>query len=204
MGQRYIKIVKAAGHTVISLDIEDYLEDIQPTAYSRGVTSWLKKCSKVIIATPTDTHIEICRLCEEYNVKYLCEKPISFNPEELKGLTGSMVCNWAYVIPNTVLKPRENNVYYNYHKTGPHGKIWDCIQLLHLSSKINKRDISRFIKNDAPNFTAIINNHIITLDMIEDSYTRMIQDWLNDSPNIWTIQSTINTHKTISKQTQII
>lgn len=132
MGRRYEAIVKHLGHEVIGKDLEDQV----------GV----QRFDKVIVATPTENHLEHCEELAEYNIPFLCEKPVSKDPKEidkLMGKQGYMVNNWAFVFPGIRLLPGNNNIEYDFYNTGKDGVEWDCIQTIYLANKISIKTDSR-------------------------------------------------------------
>jgi len=71
MGRRYGAILKYLGHEVVGIDIGNKIP---------------KNLDLAIVATPTDTHFEICKALSKKHYTYLCEKPISKNPKEIETL----------------------------------------------------------------------------------------------------------------------
>lgn len=51
-----------------------------------STTELFNNCDAIIIATPPETHYELCKLCLENNKHVLCEKPLCFKKEEAEEL----------------------------------------------------------------------------------------------------------------------
>lgn len=158
----------------------------------------------VMICTPTDTHLDwIKRLrgLRNARVKYvMCEKPICMSSKELEKLDLGdihlcVVNNWAHVFRDMVLLPNSCVVDYQNWFTGPHGGVWDCIQL-HYLDKRGKADIS-----EGPVFRCRINSLPVTLGDIDESYIRMIHAW-RDNPDCWINTDLWNIHDIVA-QTKI-
>lgn len=182
MGGRYADMCRAMGHTVIGTDVHD--DYPLKEAYDRA-----------IVACITGMHMHYCRLLEARGQPYLCEKPVTMASDEiqeLERLSGHMVCNWAFVHAGAPKRPGRNLVYYRNSYTGPHGLRWDCIQLYHLARN-NRPNLGT-----GENFVASINRLPVYRNNITLSYKRMFKEWLNDSPYVWTIASTHDTHQLLN------
>jgi hypothetical protein len=181
MGRRYSRILTRLGvKNVRKFDIE-----YEQTLDTQGV-------DRVIIATPTQTHYRFVKFFGDKGLPMLCEKPMvtsSLEAEALrKGLQNvdfRVVCNWAYVF-NQKLLPASNKVYYANETSGKDGLVWDCIQLLYLCS-----DFDITMKTGVP-WDIKINGKEVTPEMIEDSYFRMIADWLKHPEHLWGIDDAVN------------
>lgn len=126
---------------------------------------------KAIVAVPTDMHYKYCKALLEMGIPFLCEKPLSKDPEECEDLLrrdkewiGHVVCNYQYVFKGT--KP----VSYNYYKTGKDGLYWDCAQLIYLNKGV-------VIETKSPCLEVVSLNKVISYEEIERSYVSMVSDW---------------------------
>lgn len=195
MGRRYVAILKRFGHEVIERDIVDkthpYLN--------------YKEIDKAIVATPTGTHFDICRYLAINKVDYLCEKPVSKDPGEIKelinlnkkfGVDGRWVCNWAFTSHATRFEiGKSSYISYNYYNTGKDGLKWDCIQLAYLD--VNYPTIF----TDSPIFKAEISGYDITLRDIERSYIAMIGTWFQHPKFLWDMEDALKATNKVLKWT---
>jgi hypothetical protein len=179
MGRRYTDIARSLDADVTGIDIGEPIGHIHPDV--------------AIIATPTDTHYQLCLDMQRRGIPYLCEKPVCMQSVgKLEALTGYMVNNWAHVFYDRYLEPKQHEVTYDYFNTGPHGKLWDCIQLYHIARGIPT------IRTNAREFTASIDERPVSLGDIQESYRRMLQSFLKKQESrLWTIRSTVPTHRMI-------
>jgi len=172
-GKRYCRILGEMGHDVIKYDIGDM-------AHS------LPSYDKVIIATPTKTHREYFYLLpptERDNI--LVEKPAAATIDDLNNFDSKMVCNWAFVFPDRVLKLGKHHVYYCSKYHGKEGYWFDTCQLHILSNGRGE------IHEGSLSMDAAIDGEIVTLPMIEASYVRMIDAWLYRPDEILNVQDLI-------------
>jgi hypothetical protein len=180
MGLRYRQVLRRLGQKFKQADIE-----WQKTLDTKDV-------DRVIIATPTDTHYALCKFFAAKGIATLCEKPVEKSYELVDALSkayGSVrfnvVCNWSYVFDKRLV-PESNDVIYNNQISGSDGLIWDCIQLLYLSDNFKCQ-----LKTGVP-WSITINGVSVTPKMIEDSYTKMIADWLKHPERLWGMQDVLN------------
>jgi hypothetical protein len=170
-GQRYCRILRERGIDVVEYEIEDYLNQ-EP----------IPECDRAIIASPTATHYQFALMLQSIKIPYLCEKPAIDELKWLPLMNGKMVCNWAFVFSDRILKPGMCRVVYNYKNTGKEGFWLDTTQLHILSDGTGE------IKNRKEDFHCFIDRLLVTKEMIEASYERMIVTWLNDPEKIWNIR----------------
>lgn len=170
-GKRYCRILRERGIHVWEYDIGDHISCDE-----------LQDCDKAIIASPTSTHFKYASVLQSINTPYLCEKPATDELKNLPHMTGKMVCNWAFVFPDRILEPGKHRVVYNYKNTGKEGFWLDTTQLQILT------DYYGAIKNKAEDFTCFIDRLLVTKEMIEASYERMIKAWLSEPDKIWNIR----------------
>ena len=165
IGSRYVAILKYLGHEPIIQDIKIHhsVQDITKREFDRA-----------IIATPTDTHYDNCKVLIATGKPFLCEKPLSKNLKECEELTeldrnkfGRVVINYAYITS----KP----IGYDYYKTGNDGLYWDCCQLIYLNPEID-------LQNSSPTWT-LLNEHkeVVPYYELERSYITMVKDWMADN-----------------------
>jgi hypothetical protein len=170
-GSRYCKILRGRKIEVVEYDLEEA---------ERG--GELTECDKAIIASPTYFHYFHATRLQNMGVEYLCEKPATDSLEGLPYMTGKMVCNWAFVFPDRILQPGKHRVVYNHINTGKEGYWLDTTQLHILSDGTGE------IKDRREDFHCFIDRLLVTKEMIEASYERMIITWLNEPEKIWNIR----------------
>ncbi len=178
MGRRYCAILKYLG---VEYDIFDTANPMMATAPNDNPVT------HCIIATPIKEHVADILQGVVYIENILCEKPITKNIKDFKRLEKfkdhcdlRMVCNFAFAHPSQQYQPGCNLIDYNYYNTGKDG-YWDYIQLIYLASQLT-------IKTTSPWFNVTIGMRPITLDMIAESYIRMIRTWLDKPEKLWGLE----------------
>lgn len=197
MGRRYCSILQYLRQTPIKVDIGDNCFGCQEYTHA-------------IIATPTDTHFEICKKLAELDKTYLCEKPLSKNPDEIKELIaiegrtkskGYMVNNWSFAtgFVGAFFGINKDMVYYNNWNTGKDGVLWDCIQLIYLAKDFNIQ-----ICTGSPVFRAFCGDNNVSLTDIDKSYISMIDNFLSSKKYLWGLQDALAaTEKVIAYEKEI-
>lgn len=151
----------------------------------------VESASHVIIATPTNTHVDLIRYVLEHSeAKILCEKPIEIGPALIANETDRlfMVNNYAYCA-GSVPRYEDSRTEYNYYHSGPHGLVWDCIQLVHLAAG------SISLRNENPVWKCVINGFYLERSQIDSSYVVMLFDFLADKPmQLWGSKDIIEAH----------
>lgn len=161
MGQRYSKILNFLGEPWIGVDKKDKISNYD-----------LKKIKKVIIASPTDCHME--HLIEFEKFPILCEKPITtkmidFELLEKRKLTHfKMVEQYKFLVDPMAFGVTK----YSYFKHGNDGIYWDCIQPIGLA----KGDV--YLSEESPVWHCIINGKSIDLRKMDEAYIHNVKAWL--------------------------
>jgi len=181
MGRRYSAIVKVLGHDVVQYDIADVSIALDAVEYD-----------KAIVATPTDTHYNLCAVLADYGKPILCEKPVSKNIDEVKNLvamfrpgTFFVVCNWKY------LAEMGDSIVYDYYKTGVDGLWWDMFQPIYLAGSL-------MVRNRFPVFNCLVNRKRYTQRDFDLTYMRMIADFVNGG-QLWNGEDAIKATKKVLK-----
>lgn len=195
MGRRYAAILDQLGIAY------DGIELSRPEINAQGIYD------RIIIATPTDTHIKIIKNCLALfpKTKILCEKPISKNLDELLELKANwdvskifMVNNYAYMLHMNPNKIENDDTNYDYFKTGGDGIFWDCIQLFHLAkSRIT-------LKANSPKWDVQINGLQLNASMIDQSYIEMLADFCGNMQHCWNFTDVLKTHEIVEKEMQCL
>ena len=176
MGKRYTKI----------LDHLDYpwfgIEDMG-THYDRQRDEYVSTLDtnpyhSVIICTPTHTHMKLIRRYKTLNLPILCEKPISFDPDDVQDLINNKV-NISMVNQYKSLSGKGGATYYNFYNSGGDGVEWDCINIIGLAGQEKA-----YISNDSLVWECCINGNKLELNDVNKAYVEMIRDWLeNQEPD---------------------
>lgn len=175
MGTRYKAILNYLQEPFTSLDTK--LEMPKDKIIERA-----KACEKIIIATPTHTHLEYLRELLPTKKSILCEKPITKSLDQLNelhtfcarsGLKYSMVMQYKELSGLTSEPGRASS--YNYFRSGDDGLAWDCIQIIALA----RGPIS--LRNDSPTWECVINGKTQNIRDMDYAYIAMTKKWLEGS-----------------------
>jgi hypothetical protein len=168
MGRRYTTILDHLGEHWIGADFGDAFPDSETF-------------QRVIVATPTDSHVRIIRSLFAYRVPILCEKPVCKDLDALRGLIDdcrklgvklTMINQYAY-LHGPKFDPSERS-YYNYFKSGGDGLAWDCINILGLAAE------RATLSNDSPRWLCQINGRSLSIGSMDQGYIDMLNDWLSN------------------------
>lgn len=191
MGRRYTAILDHLGVEHEGIDI---LSSHMPAKLD---------FTHVIIATPTDTHLEMLSAYSTTGLKILCEKPLStdrFDALESTLLTCTtndtevyMVNNYEYLTDRIYDDDLHDSTKYNYYNSGKDGLIWDCIQLF----RLRKHSI-RLEAKDPVWHVAINGSHLCRED-VDESYFLMIQDFVKDKMPMQSYKELVDLHKEVSE-----
>jgi hypothetical protein len=172
MGQRYSCILDSLGVDWKGLDA--ITAPLDPEVIRQATVN----SEGVIIATPTETHAGLLRMIADLETPVFCEKPITKDLRELKGILVSY--QNSYTPFSMVLQYKEllNDVSsghssYNYFKTGKDGLEWDCVQIIGLAKG------SVEIKNDSPVWECTLNGQKLNLSDMDQAYVWNVKRWLN-------------------------
>ncbi len=130
MGRRYAMILEQyCGCEVVRVDIDTHskIDD-------------LVSCDGIIIATPTDNHVEDILHYGRYQKPILCEKPISKSILKLRCLMATPDLDLSMINQYYFLKLMrfgneyiDDESYYHYFKSGADSLAWDCINIIGLA-----------------------------------------------------------------------
>jgi len=180
IGSRYAAILRHMDVDYKVIEIDDDLPEFAQT-------------TKCIIATPTDTHVDIINQIPD-SIPILCEKPIDRNPNKIpKRKNCYMVNNYYHVMKIKGILP-PYSVWYNYYKTGKDGLLWDCCQLVYLDEEAR-------IETKSPRWNLSVNREWIKYRDLEESYVRMVSDFLNDKfHKLWSMEVAKEVTKAVIKR----
>jgi len=172
MGTRYCAILD-------SLKIEWLgLDSLNGPITNTAIVNAAKKCSGIIICTPTDSHEKHLMLLAELQLPVLCEKPICKNLDTLarvllkykENFTPlSMVMQYRELLNDQAIGPS----WYDYFRSGKDGLYWDCLQIIALAEG------SVRLENKSPVWDCCINGQTLNSKDMDQAYVWNIQRWLN-------------------------
>lgn len=150
-------------------------------------TTYMKRMAQasegIIIATPTNTHVDLIRSFIPSGKPILCEKPICRNPAELKELMReinesdtflSMVMQYRMLAPKRFDRKRPPPSHYDYFRHGTDGLAWDCIQIIGLAEG------NLMLGETSPVWKCTINGKKLDIGQMDRAYVEFIADWLDD------------------------
>lgn len=169
MGKRYQAILKYLGEDVACFDKD---------ATRQEIWSQSRNSKAIIIASPTDTHMNYLESFLHFDTPILCEKPISKDLEWLelffdhcKLLKKKFNMTMQYAELATSRSTEDS--HYNYFRTGPEGLAWDCLQIIGLA----KGKIT--LNNDSPIWDCKINGQTLDLAAMDGAYLSFVKKWLS-------------------------
>lgn len=137
---------------------------------------------KVIIATPTNTHLEVLSTIPKSKT-VLCEKPVDKDPNKIPNRKNLYVVNnYLYLMRSEgflIDGNRIESITYDFYNTGKDGVLWDCCQLIYL-------DPDADIKTRSPFWRLEVNGQEVSYYNLERSYAQMLLDFVEDkTDNLW-------------------
>lgn len=175
MGRRYSAILKHLGHEAIPVEIGD-----DCLAAATGA-------EKVIVATPTNTHLDVLRAINGHGgpfaIDVLCEKPVVTTAADLAEVLSLKWVNINCVNQYNFLPDRGEQAnalsYYNYYNHGKDGLLWDCFQIIGLAKD------RIVLAEDSPVWKCVINGVSLCPDQMDQAYVDMIDDFLIGQMATW-------------------
>lgn len=170
MGHRYKTILDFYKH-----DVAGYDKRTGPMG-SFGIS----EADRIIIATPTASHVKDLMETIPHKIPILCEKPICKDRQglneaitfaETHGTRVEMVSQYDYM---PFSRERKEETLYDYFKHGGDGIHWDCINVIyHANGEV-------ILKENSPWWQCRINGDPLSLGDVDHAYMRMIDLWLKD------------------------
>lgn len=174
MGKRYQAIFRHLSLAYMALDkTKDKEQEIE-----RAV----KAADRILIATPTESHVELLLKYLPLKKPILCEKPITKSLDALidlhalcarSGFQYQMVMQYKEL--QLPLKTPDRWSYYNYFRHGNDGLAWDCIQIIGLAQG------PVWLKEESPVWECTINGKALSLAEMDHAYVEMIRRWVTNS-----------------------
>lgn len=188
MGKRYQAILKYLGHASFNVDIDARFSGaVEAVYHSHGI----------IIATPTEKHLDYIRLFAAMGKPILCEKPLSKNKaelEEIRTLVKAHGTKLAMTMQYLTLTTPDATgpSYYNYFKTGNDGLYWDCLQIIALA----KDEVT--VDNTSPIWECQINGERLSISGMDHAYIEFVRSWIKGEVN-FDIDDLIGFHDKVQK-----
>ena len=143
-----------------------------------NILAQAKRCDRIIIATPTDTHVRYLRELLPSGKPILCEKPITKNLDEIEAL--HEWCNENGYTYNMVMQYKEYGLNlssgrlseYNYFRHGNDGLVWDCMQIIALARG------PIILGEDSPEWRCVLNGRKLSIEFMDKAYVYMIAKWM--------------------------
>ncbi len=176
MGQRYTAILNHLGIEVIGWD--KYCE----------FTIENHSLDGIIIATPTEVHLEHLNYYLRYNVPILCEKPFTTSldlldqfaedhtEQDFKNITMVNQYNYIKMITDPFLSL---DTHYNYFKTGSDGLAWDSLNIIGLAINEVK------LEHNSPIWSCVLNGQRLSMADMDQAYVDMVIDWTSQPISNW-------------------
>lgn len=183
MGKRYQAILTYLGQYFINCDLKT------PSEFNED------EVTRVILATPTSTHLDMILKYSDLGVPILCEKPISKLLRDTENLVDHCARKGARL--SMMMQYRQlkrglaGSSYYNYFRHGNDGLTWDCFQIIALANGPIE------LREDSPIWKCEINNVTINLSEMDWAYVREVLDWVSDD-NQMTDEKLIEMHEKVS------
>jgi hypothetical protein len=187
MGKRYQAILKFLNQDYVC---KDKIHSEFPDEYLT------EKIDGVIIATPTDTHLELIQQYLRYGVPILCEKPVTKHLAELKALgyelrSSRTPFRMMYQYQCLDYPTSKGVSWYDYFRHGNDGLVWDCLQVIGLArGAVN-------LAEESPIWDCSLNGKALSLSQMDLAYIDYVKGWLNcpsqDYEQIW--DAHVKTHE---------
>lgn len=170
MGQRYTAILDYLKHPWFGIEAMGVHYDKQMDQPVSGLHAM--EYHSVIICTPTHTHMDMIKKYRNLNLPILCEKPVSFELEDIEYLKNNNI-NIAMVNQYDGLGGNGGATYYNFYNSGKDGIEWDCINIIGQASQEKA-----FISNESPVWECCINGKKLELNDVNQGYVDMLGSWI--------------------------
>lgn len=170
MGKRYQAILKGLGHGCFPIDVNSrWLGSVTEIMNSNGI----------IIATPTDTHLDYIQMFAALGKPILCEKPLAKNKSELetiRRITKQYGLNLTMMMQYQLLDNADStgSSFYNYFRHGNDGLYWDCFQVIALA-----RD-EVLVDETSAVWRCQLNGKKLDLSDMDQAYIDYVDQWVNN------------------------
>lgn len=169
MGMRYHAVLNYLGVAHELVDKECTMPEIRSKA---------ERSSGIIVSTPTYTHVEILNNLFDLKKPILCEKPLATDVVAFGRLTNDMKrarTNLTMVYQySSLTSARGEYGFYDYFKHGGDGLVWDCIQIIALSSG------NCVLREESPVWKCKIGKDTLNIADMDMAYVNFIKSWLRD------------------------
>ena len=184
MGKRYRAVLDYLGKEYVAVDKEHNRHFVAAAA---------QESDGIIIATPTDTHVDLIRQFGQHEKPILCEKPITKDVKALRKVVADLDparSPLTMVYQYSVLADRFSQgwSYYNYFKHGTDGLAWDCLQIIGLAR--GEVDLAE----DSPVWRCRLNGKSINLGKMDRAYIKFIEHWIR-APRFQDLGAVVEAHE---------
>lgn len=192
MGKRYQAILKYLYQPFKALDRADMLSD--------EIIEAASECDRIIICSPTHTHIQYLNALLPTKKPILCEKPVTKDTDELEDLH-AMCARHGYSYHmvyqyKELLTESRGDSRYNYFRHGQDGLLWDCIQIVGLAR-------GRILLNDqSPIWECQVNGQSLSLADMDKAYVTMVQRWIAGSLD-QSMDEILKVHKKVAELSEL-
>ncbi len=169
MASRYRAILAYLGHETAGEDTDGRHGDFA-----------LRASDAVIVATPTDTHMELIRKLLDVGKPVLCEKPIVRRADALGDLRSlmadvvrsAMQLQMVSQYDHMIVPGGSGETRYDYWRSGPDGLAWDCLQIVW-----HAVDVPTLVAKSPVWDCSINGQRLCSMDM-DKAYVDEIKGWL--------------------------
>jgi hypothetical protein len=170
MGKRYQAVMRFLGKDYVGVDKQHNRHYVAQQAMA---------ADGIIIATPTETHLELLTEFLQYGKPVMCEKPLCKDPKGLSEVLdlyrkAATPLNMIYQYQELVNPLSVGNTVYDYYRHGSDGLAWDCIQIIGLAKGALE------IAEASPYWTCAINGWSLDLSDMDGAYVNHIERWMRE------------------------
>jgi hypothetical protein len=169
MGRRYGAICSYLSVPWLGFDVDDL----------NTVWDYKDSLKSLLIATPTNTHLDLIHHLSRMGKPMLVEKPIVTSEDDLGHLLSGgypikMVNQYQYLYDSS----SDGESYYDYWNSGKDG-VWDFINIVGLAQK------PPILRNISPLWKCQINGKTLSIKDMDHAYCDMIWNWhKNPKPDL--------------------
>ena len=190
MGKRYAAILKHLNVPCTEFDVKD----------GNPLNGSIKQCDRVIVATPTSTHMEVLDIITTVmpGAPILCEKPVTKSLSDLEQILSMcdargndlrMMYQYSLLASDDLYLQS----HYNYYAHGSDGIQWDCMQIIGLAKgKV-------VLKEDSPIWKCTINGKKLKRSDMDRAYVDYVNNWIIDPSFCCGPSEIMRIHKKVSE-----
>lgn len=195
MGTRYQAIFNHLNENYVPLDRSRHSEE--------SILSQAAAADRILICTPTHTHLHYLRNLLPTRKPILCEKPVTKDLEALRDL--HLFCSRGGFTYQMVMQYKELALAdtvgrwssYNYFRHGNDGLAWDCTQTIALANGPVE------LKETSPVWECVINGQALNIRDMDWAYVSMIKRWLKDELTM-TMDEILKIHEKVANYIEMM